>query len=273
MHRPAPISGTPATPGNYIFTVTVKDAANTTAQKVFTLVVAPGVTFTTPAALPDATAGTPYSFTLQAGGGQAPYTWRIADGALPDGLALNATTGTIAGTPQAPGTFNFTVEVTDASGLKASRVHTIVATLPGVPTLNITGIPTNLAPLQQPSIDVALSRALSGGNHGAADPVVHAGERNAGRSFGAVLVGWPVGGVHDCGECHPCDLRRAAVRATVGERRRRAYKSRWTRWPPGRCRCRQRARRRLRHRFRPERSSRACPLHGRRAALACKSSA
>jgi hypothetical protein len=151
------LSGTPATPGNYTFTVTVKDAANTTAQKAFTLVVAPGVTFTTPAALPDATAGTPYSFTLQAGGGQAPYTWRIADGALPDGLALNATTGTIAGTPQAPGTFNFTVEVTDAANLKASRVHTIVATLPGVPTLNITGIPTNLAPLQQPSIDVALS--------------------------------------------------------------------------------------------------------------------
>ena len=214
------LSGTPATPGNYTFTVTVKDAANTSAQKVFTLVVAPGVTFTTPAALPDATAGTPYSFTLQAAGGQAPYSWRIADGVLPDGLALNATTGTIAGTPQAPGTFNFTIEVTDAFNLKASRVHTIVATLPGVPTLNITGIPTNLAPLQQPSIDVAVSAPYPVAITGRLILSFTPASRDAGRSFRAVLVGRPLGGVHDCGECYACDLRRAAVRATVGERRR-----------------------------------------------------
>jgi hypothetical protein len=65
--------------------------------------------------LPEAMQGVPYSFTLTATAGTAPYTWSIPSGpGLPAGLRLNATTGAITGTPTSPGTTSLTVEVTDS---------------------------------------------------------------------------------------------------------------------------------------------------------------
>ena len=46
-------------------------------------------------------AGTPYSQTLTATGGTAPYSWLLTSGALPAGLELNAQTGILSGTPTA----------------------------------------------------------------------------------------------------------------------------------------------------------------------------
>jgi hypothetical protein len=64
--------------------------------------------------------GAPFSATIQATGGTAPYTYSITAGALPGGLDFNpktATSGamTISGTPQAAGTYNFTVTVSDST--------------------------------------------------------------------------------------------------------------------------------------------------------------
>jgi hypothetical protein len=56
-----------------------------------------------------------YSATLKATGGVSPYTWTITSGALPLGLKLGASTGTISGTPTSTGTFSFTVSVGDSS--------------------------------------------------------------------------------------------------------------------------------------------------------------
>ena len=53
---------------------------------------------------------------LQVSGGAAPYAWSLADGSLPPGLVLGANDGTISGTPTAPGTYQFTVRVTDDRG-------------------------------------------------------------------------------------------------------------------------------------------------------------
>lgn len=44
-------------------------------------------------------AGTAYSASLSATGGTAPYQWSLRQGALPPGLKLDASSGTIAGTP------------------------------------------------------------------------------------------------------------------------------------------------------------------------------
>jgi hypothetical protein len=58
---------------------------------------------------------TAYNASLQSAGGTGTLAWSIVSGALPAGLALNAATGAITGTPTAAGNSNFTVQVTDSS--------------------------------------------------------------------------------------------------------------------------------------------------------------
>jgi hypothetical protein len=61
--------------------------------------------------LPSATVDQPYSTTLAAAGGVAPFTWSLSGGELPAGLELNSQTGVISGTPQSAGSQSFTVTV------------------------------------------------------------------------------------------------------------------------------------------------------------------
>lgn len=72
----------------------------------------PSITTTS---LASGTVGTAYSQTLAATGGTTPYKWSLTSGTLPAGLSLNATSGTISGTPTTAATSNFTVQVTDSS--------------------------------------------------------------------------------------------------------------------------------------------------------------
>ena len=151
------VTGTPTAAGAYGFTLMVADSAAASVQKQFTIVVSQGVTISTAAALPGATAGTAYTLTLAASGGTAPYTWSVASGSLPAGIVLNATTGTLSGTPGAAGTYNFTIQVTDAAKLAATKVLTLIVALPSAPALTINGLPASLGALQQPAIDVSMS--------------------------------------------------------------------------------------------------------------------
>jgi hypothetical protein len=74
----------------------------------------PMVTISTPS-VPVADVGTSYSTTLTASGGTAPYRWSITAGALPAGLALDAATGAISGTPASAASSSMTVQVKDSS--------------------------------------------------------------------------------------------------------------------------------------------------------------
>ncbi len=56
----------------------------------------------------------PYSYSLQSGFGQPPYSYQIASGSLPSGLSMNSS-GAISGTATAVGKFPFQVLVTDSS--------------------------------------------------------------------------------------------------------------------------------------------------------------
>ncbi|HST11282.1 MAG TPA: Ig domain-containing protein [Terriglobales bacterium] len=71
--------------------------------------------------LPEAVEGAPYTATLQVSGGTAPYRWKVASGALPNGFALDAAEGTISGITSQNGGFPFAVEANDASGQSVSR--------------------------------------------------------------------------------------------------------------------------------------------------------
>lgn len=68
-----------------------------------------------------------FSFTFMTWGGVAPFSWQVATGQIPPGLVLDEATGTLHGVPSAPGTFNFTIRVTDASiATQARRPRTFV---------------------------------------------------------------------------------------------------------------------------------------------------
>lgn len=127
------ITGTPTATGVFTFTAQVTDALGATASRQFTIAIAGGLAVASPATLPGATVGAPYSQTLLASGGTAPYTWLVTAGSLPAALSLTSG-GVISGTPTAAGASTFTVQVTDSAGLKASSQLTIVV----APALSIT---------------------------------------------------------------------------------------------------------------------------------------
>jgi len=65
--------------------------------------------------LPTAVVQLPYSAAVANSGGVAPYTWKVASGQLPPGLALEAASGAIWGVPGQAGKYSFTAQVTDSS--------------------------------------------------------------------------------------------------------------------------------------------------------------
>jgi hypothetical protein len=92
---------------------------------------APAPLSVTTSTLPSGEVGLSYGATLAANGGQAPYSWSVVAGALPDGLDLPAASNQITGTPALAGTFGFTVEVEDSLGATAqAALEIIVAAAP-----------------------------------------------------------------------------------------------------------------------------------------------
>ncbi|HEX2062183.1 MAG TPA: putative Ig domain-containing protein, partial [Thermoanaerobaculia bacterium] len=86
-----------------------------------------------------------YNAMLSGSGGTAPYTFAVTAGALPPGLALNATTGALTGVPVAAGLYTFTITVTDALARSGSRAYTIriCAGITLYPTILADGSPGN----------------------------------------------------------------------------------------------------------------------------------
>ena len=109
------LSGTPTAGGTFNFTVTATDTNNFTGLQAETLTVnAPTISVSTASLSPSATVGQPYTGTVTASGGTAPYTYAVTSGALPAGMSLSSS-GTLSGTPTAGGTFNFAITATDSS--------------------------------------------------------------------------------------------------------------------------------------------------------------
>jgi hypothetical protein len=91
--------------------------------------------------LASGTPGTPYSGTLAAAGGKAPYNWSASG--LPPGIAVSSA-GAISGTPTAAGSFNVTVTLSDGSGPPKSTSAMLLLVVAA--TVDSTAAPTLLSP-------------------------------------------------------------------------------------------------------------------------------
>jgi hypothetical protein len=106
-----------------------------------------------PSTLPEATTGEAYSATLNATGGNSPYTWALTSGTLPAGLSLHTSTGVISGTPTAVGTSTFTVRATDSSSPALSATATY--------SLNVVKFAIALSSLPTATVGDAYSSTLT----------------------------------------------------------------------------------------------------------------
>ena len=113
------------------------------------------------ATLPDGAAGTPYVATIATSGSPAPQV-SVTTGALPSGLTLDSTTGSITGTPTAPGSYSFTITASSlVSGIPSTATQNYTVTIAAVPP----SAPLSLAAVwRDPGTDLAWSAPASPGS-------------------------------------------------------------------------------------------------------------
>ena len=139
-------AGTPTTQGAYTFSLKVVDHAGSSVTEPIYIDIAPDVSMVT-SSLPAAPLGFPYSAPLQAAGGTPTfypifsnlYYWSITSGSLPPGLSLasSGSSNSIAGTPTAVGTYNFTLQVTDANGFAGTSASANLSIVVAGPPLSL----------------------------------------------------------------------------------------------------------------------------------------
>lgn len=122
------ISGTPTATGTFQATLTATDETTHQGSLQLSITIYPPLSLSTASPLPPATAGQPYSQTISVSGGQSPYTFAIS-GAAPAGLAINST-GALTGTPATPGSYTFTIQVTDNLKSVVSQSYQLTVTVP-----------------------------------------------------------------------------------------------------------------------------------------------
>ena len=146
------IIGTPTSAGSFSITITLRDAAQTTVTRNFTLIVQAALAITT-TSLPSGVVGSAYSATLVASGGTPPYSWSLISGSLPPGLTLSAA-GAISGTPTSTGPVAFTVRALDSESQESSKDLSITIQSGA---LSI----TTSSPLPAGSVGASYSQALT----------------------------------------------------------------------------------------------------------------
>ena len=136
------IDGTPTQSGTFPIVVTATDSNGCTGTgSTYTLVIACNVITVTNPGVNTGTAGVAFSQTFTQSGGNGTIVWSET-GALPTGISLNTSTGTLFGTTSQVGSFPITVKATDANGCFGTSSYTltincqtITVTNPGVNTV------------------------------------------------------------------------------------------------------------------------------------------
>jgi uncharacterized protein (TIGR03437 family) len=176
------ISGSPLVTGTSAFQVTVTDSAGTTASLSFSITIegfSGGVPGAYPSvqntSLPPGMAGVGYLQTLNQMGGctgalSPDPSFAISTGALPPGLVLREISPriyAIAGVPGSPGTFPFTLAITDACGRAGHTNFSIAVSTPPVSASFISASPISAQFIVQqfdwaspPDQSIALSSSM-----------------------------------------------------------------------------------------------------------------
>jgi len=117
------ITGMPNTAATTGFTVILTDSFGATSMPL-SITINPILSITT-TSLPKGSVGVAYSASLSVSGGTSPYSWSISIWSLPSWASLNYSTGAITGTPNAVGTTDFFVQVTDNVTATATQALSI----------------------------------------------------------------------------------------------------------------------------------------------------
>jgi hypothetical protein len=125
--------------GTDTFTYTIADPAGATSTATVTVTVV-AITIA-PATLPDPEVGVSYTPQLSATGGTGPYTFAVTTGSLPSGLQLSAN-GLFSGMASTVGTSDFTITVTDSTGLSEPQEFALIV-IPSVMPPTVTADPAN----------------------------------------------------------------------------------------------------------------------------------
>jgi len=151
------LTGTPTTAGTSTFSISVTDSSSTPQSQTLqgSIVVAPSPLVLPQTSLLSAQVNVGYAYTLQATGGTKPYQWSVVNGTLPAGIVLNATTGSMVGTPTTAGTSTFTLAVSDSSKPVQSKTEQIsLVVAPAVFSLESISLPSG-------QVNVGYSSALT----------------------------------------------------------------------------------------------------------------
>ncbi len=130
------LTGIATTAGSFNFVIRAVDALGATAQVPLTVKIQASSLSIQQNGLPAAAVGQPYTSTLIALNGVAPFSFTLVSGSLPPGITL-AGNGNLSGIPTTAGIYQVTIKVTDANSNTAQATINLFV---GSTGLNITTV-------------------------------------------------------------------------------------------------------------------------------------